>query len=93
MVRAARTVIVKSVKLSRKVFRVFVELEGMYRNMLEQLTLYASRNIIKSFTSLKTQKYRELKVYTLIYQATMHTRRAKMLLQELRASIEIRYVN
>ena len=61
MVRAARTVIVKSVKLPRKVFRVFVELEGMYRNMLEQLTLYASRNIIKSFTSLKTQKYRELR--------------------------------
>ena len=59
--RVARTVIVKSVKMPRKLFRVFVELEGMYRNMLEQLVLYASRNVIRSFTKLKAQKYRELR--------------------------------
>ena len=59
MTRVTRTVIVKSVKLPRKVFRVFIELEGMYRNMVEQLVLYAVRNNIKSFTKLKALKYRE----------------------------------
>ena len=61
MARVARTVIVKSIKLSRKVFRVFVELEGMYRNMIEQLIMYAVRNNIKSFTRLKALKYREMR--------------------------------
>ncbi len=61
MVRVARTVIVKSVKLSRKLFRVFVELEGMYRNMVEQLTMYAVRNGVRSFTRLKALKYREMR--------------------------------
>jgi len=59
MTRVTRTVIVKSAKLPRKVFRVFIELEGMYRNMVEQLVLYAVRNNIKSFTKLKALKYRE----------------------------------
>jgi len=45
----------------RKVFRVFVELEGMYRNMVEQLVLYAARNGVTSFTRLKALKYRELR--------------------------------
>jgi len=31
MTRVARTVIVKSIKLPRRIFRVFIELEGMYR--------------------------------------------------------------
>jgi len=61
MARVARTVIVKSVKLPRKVFRVFVELEGMYRNMVEQLIMYAVRNNIRSFTRLKALKYREMR--------------------------------
>ncbi len=61
MVRVARTVIVKSVKLPRKVFRVFIELEGIYRNMVEQLTMYAVYNSIKSFTKLKAYKYREMR--------------------------------
>ena len=61
MTRVMRTVVVRSVKLSRKVFRIFVELEGMYRNMLEQLVLYASKNLIWSFTKLKSLKYRELR--------------------------------
>jgi hypothetical protein len=56
-----RTVIVKSTPLPRKVFRVFVELEGMYRNMVEQLVLYATRNKLTSFTRLKALKYRELR--------------------------------
>jgi putative transposase len=61
MTRETRTVIVRSVKLSRKMFRVFVELEGMYRNMVEQLTMYAVRNGIRSFTKLKALKYREMR--------------------------------
>ncbi|MET1128338.1 MAG: hypothetical protein ABWW70_03370 [Thermoproteota archaeon] len=61
MARVARTVIARSVKLPRRVFRVFVELEGMYRNMVEQLTLYAVRNEVKSFTKLKALKYREMR--------------------------------
>jgi len=61
MTRVTRTVIVRSVKLPRKVFSVFVELEGMYRNIVEQLVLYAVRNNIKSFTKLKALKYREIR--------------------------------
>ncbi len=61
MTRVARTVIVKSIKLPRKVFRVFVELEGMYRNMVEQLVMYAVRNSVKSFIRLKALKYREIR--------------------------------
>jgi len=59
--RVTRTVIVRSVKLPRKVFSVFVKLEGMYRNIVEQLALYAVRNNIKSFTKLKALKYREMR--------------------------------
>jgi IS605 OrfB family transposase len=56
-----RTVIVKSTPLPRKLFRVFVELESMYRNIVEQLVLYAVKNGITSFTRLKALKYRELR--------------------------------
>ncbi|MCE4628879.1 MAG: hypothetical protein F7C82_01210 [Desulfurococcales archaeon] len=61
MARATRTVMVRSVKLPRKVFRLLVELEGMYHNMVEQLVMYAVRNNIKSFTKLKALKYREMR--------------------------------
>jgi len=61
VIRVTRTVIVRSVSLPRKVFRVFVELEGMYRNMVEQLVVYAVRNNIDSFTRLKALKYREIR--------------------------------
>ncbi|RLI73844.1 transposase [Archaeoglobales archaeon] len=61
MTRVTRTVIVRSVKLPRKVLRVFVELEGMYRNMVEQLIMYAVRSNIRSFTRLKALKYREMR--------------------------------
>jgi len=57
----ARTVVVESVQLPRRVFRVFVELEGMYRNMVEQLVLFAVRGCITSFIRLKALKYRELR--------------------------------
>jgi len=59
--RVTRTVIVKSVKLPRRIFSIFVELEGMYRNMVEQLVVYAVRNNVKSFTRLKALKYREMR--------------------------------
>jgi len=57
----ARTVILRSSPLPRRVFKVFVELEGMYRNMVEQLVIYSARNGTTSFTKLKALKYRELR--------------------------------
>ncbi|MEB3851193.1 MAG: transposase [Desulfurococcales archaeon] len=59
MVKATRTVIVRSIKLPRRIFSVFVELEGMYRNMVEQLVLFSIKNNVKSFARLKALKYRE----------------------------------
>jgi transposase, IS605 OrfB family, central region len=56
-----RTVIVRSVPLPRRTFRIFVELEGMYRNMVEQLVLYAVNNNITKFTRLKAERYREVR--------------------------------
>jgi len=61
MLRVTRTVIVRSTRLSRKVFRVFVELEGMYRNIVEQLAMYAVSSGVKSFTRLRSLKYREMR--------------------------------
>ncbi len=61
MTRVTRTVIVRSIRLSRKVFGVFVELGGMYRNIVEQLVMYAVRSKVKSFTKLKALKYREIR--------------------------------
>ena len=61
MTRVARTATVRSASLPRKKFNVFVELEGMYRNIVEQLTMYAVRSDVKSFTKLKALKYREMR--------------------------------
>ncbi|RLG80784.1 MAG: transposase [Thermoprotei archaeon] len=61
MTRVVRTVIVKSIRLPRRTFKVFVELEGMYRNIVEQLVMYATKNSIRSFTKLKALKYREMR--------------------------------
>jgi len=61
VIRVARTVVVRSIPFPRRVFRVFVELEGIYRNMVEQLTIYAVRNEIDSFVKLKALKYREMR--------------------------------
>ncbi|MEM4970956.1 MAG: hypothetical protein QXE01_06855 [Sulfolobales archaeon] len=55
--RVVRTVAVRSVRLPRRVFNIFVELEGIYRNMVEQLTIYAVRSDITSFTRLKALNY------------------------------------
>jgi IS605 OrfB family transposase len=56
-----RTVVVRSAPLPRRTFRIFVELEGMYRNMVEQLVLYAVNNGITKFTRLKAERYREVR--------------------------------
>ena len=65
MTRVARTVMAKSTRLPRKLFRVLVELEDMYRNMVEQLTMYAVSNNIRSFIRLKALKYHEMRsIYT-----------------------------
>jgi len=56
-----RTVVVRSEQLPKRIFRIFVELEGMYRNIVEQLVLYAVNNGITKFTRLKAEKYRELR--------------------------------
>ncbi len=56
-----RTVVVRSTPLPRRAFRIFAELEGMYRNMVEQLVLYAVNNNVTKFTRLKAEKYREVR--------------------------------
>jgi len=56
-----RTIVVRSEQLPRRTFRIFVELEGMYRNMVELLVLYAMNSGITKFTRLKAEKYRELR--------------------------------
>jgi IS605 OrfB family transposase len=56
-----RTVVVRSVPLPRRTFRAFVELEGMYRNVVEQLVLHAVNNGITKFTRLKAERYREVR--------------------------------
>ena len=40
---------------------VFIELEGMYRSMVEQLVIYAVRNEIKDFVKLEVLRYEEMK--------------------------------
>jgi len=57
----ARTVVVRSALLPRRTFKVFVELEGMYRNMVEQLVLYAVNSGITKFTRLKAERYRDVR--------------------------------
>ena len=61
MSEVTRTVIVRSAPLPRRTFRIFVELEGMYRNMVEQLVLYAVDNNIAKFTRLKAERYHEVR--------------------------------
>jgi IS605 OrfB family transposase len=61
MVEAVRTVVVRSEQLPRRTFRALVELEGMYRNLVEQLVLYAVNNGITKFTRLKAERYHEVR--------------------------------
>jgi len=56
-----RTIIVRSASLARRTFRTFVELEGMYRNMVEQLVLHAVNNNINKFTRLRAERYRDVR--------------------------------
>jgi len=56
-----RTVTVRSERLPRRAFRIFVELEGMYRNVVEQLVLHAVNNNITKFTRLRAERYREVR--------------------------------
>ncbi|MEM0472693.1 MAG: hypothetical protein QXX84_07350 [Sulfolobales archaeon] len=56
-----RAVIVRSERISKKLFRIFIELEGMYRNTVEQLVIYSAREGITSFIKLKALKYREMR--------------------------------
>ena len=106
MAKVTRTVVVKSVELPRKVFRAFVELEGMYRNMVERLVLYAVSNGIKSFIKLKALKYREMRglylqlpshyVYTACQDASTRAKsflRLKKLSLAKRAYPEVRRVS
>ena len=59
--RVVRTVVLKSEKLPKKTFKTFVELGGMYREMLLQTTLFAVQNEINSFVKLKSEKYKSLR--------------------------------
>ncbi|MFP3321268.1 MAG: transposase [Acidilobus sp.] len=61
MSEVTRNVVVRSERLPRRTFRTFVELEGMYRNLVEQLVLYAVNNNITKFTRLKAERYREVR--------------------------------
>jgi len=58
---AVRTVVVRSTPLPRRAFRIFAELEGMYRNLVEQLVLYAVNNGITKFARLKAERYHEVR--------------------------------
>jgi putative transposase len=56
-----RTVVVPSVKLTKRKLTVFKELVELYRQILVELVDYGFRNNIDSFTRLKRDKYRELR--------------------------------
>lgn len=56
-----RTVTVPSVRLSKKKYEIFRELERLYRAMVEGLVDYAFDNKTKSPTGLIKRKYRELR--------------------------------
>ncbi|AEC51444.1 hypothetical protein PNA2_0527 [Pyrococcus sp. NA2] len=72
--RIARTVVLKSERLPKKVFKVFIELEGMYREMLLQTVQFAVQNEITSFVKLKAEKYSFLrKLYPQLPSHYAHT--------------------
>jgi len=61
MAKVARTVVVRSQPLPRKVFLILCELIAMYRNMVEQLVIHAIEKDVRSFVKLKASKYRYLR--------------------------------
>lgn len=56
-----RTVVVPSVRLSRRKLEVFRELESLYKQILLELVDYGFKNGIVSFTRLKKDKYHEIR--------------------------------
>ena len=77
MSELTRTIIVPSVKLAEKRFRVFKELKELYKQVLLELVEYGFRNSINSFTRLKRDKYRELRKRFPHLPATIFTRLVK----------------
>jgi len=77
VVEAVRTVVVRSEQLPRRTFRIFVELEGMYRNVVEQLVLYAVNNGVTKFTRLRLRDIARSGPSTLSCPHTTHTRPAR----------------
>ena len=61
MIKATRTVVVPSVRLTEKKLEVFRELEDLYRQVLVELVNYGFRSNIDSFVRLKKDKYHELR--------------------------------
>ena len=61
MSEVTRTVVIGSVRLPRWLFRVFAELEGIYKDMVGQLVAYAVENGVTSFVKLKALKYLQLR--------------------------------
>jgi len=61
VVKVARTVVVRSQPLPRKVFLILCELIAMYRNMVEQLVIHAIENDVRSFVKLKASRYSYLR--------------------------------
>ncbi len=59
--RVTRTVVVRSSRLPRDAYATLLELQVMYRDMLESLVPYAVGEEIKSFTALRAAKYNELR--------------------------------
>ena len=55
--KVRKTVVLKTEKLPKKVFKIFTELEGIYREMILQTVLFAVRNEITSFVKLKAKMY------------------------------------
>ena len=62
MGEVARAAIVESAPLPR---RTFAELEGMYRDVVERLVLYAASSHITKSARLEAEKYREVTYHRL----------------------------
>jgi len=61
VIKATRTVVVPSVRLTEKKLEVFRELEDLYSQVLVELVNYGFRSNIDSFVRLKKDKYHELR--------------------------------
>jgi len=61
MVKLTKTVVVPSIVLTKKKWKVFRELESIYEEIVKELVTYGFENDVKSFTGLKKCKYHELR--------------------------------